>query len=102
MCSDAFDFTSSVDGYGLSLELVASHESGELEGMRTYRIYLDVANSDDQVTSFTGSVMSLVIFEHHPQAFTKTHLVGPRPTTSRQEPWPWFLNWPTTAMSRWA
>ena len=55
VCSDAFDFTSTVDGYGLSLELVASHEGGELDGMRTYRVYLDVAHSDDQVTSFTGN-----------------------------------------------
>ncbi|MGB1100272.1 MAG: hypothetical protein ACPGYS_05125, partial [Flavobacteriales bacterium] len=55
VCSDAFDFTSTVDGYGLSLELVASHEGGELDGMRTYRVYLDVAHSADQVTSFTGN-----------------------------------------------
>ena len=54
-CNDLFDFTSTVDGYGLSLELVASHEEGDLAGMRTYRIYLDVASSDDQVTSFTGN-----------------------------------------------
>ena len=39
-CSDEFNFTSTVDGYGLSLELVASHEEGELAGMRTYRVYL--------------------------------------------------------------
>ena len=55
VCSDAFDFTSTVEGYGLSLELVASHEGGELDGLRTYRVYLDVAHSDDQVTSFTGN-----------------------------------------------
>ena len=54
-CNDSFDFTSTVEGYGLSLELVASHEEGDLAGMRTYRIYLDVASSDDQVTSFTGN-----------------------------------------------
>ena len=55
MCADNFDFTSTVDGYGLSLELVASHEDGALAGMRTYRVYLDVAHADDQVTSFTGN-----------------------------------------------
>ena len=55
VCSDAFDFTSTVEGYGLSLELVASHVGGELDGLRTYRVYLDVAHSDDQVTSFTGN-----------------------------------------------
>ena len=52
-CNDDFDFTS-LD-YGLSYELVASHEDGDLAGMRTYRIYLDVANATDQVTSFTGN-----------------------------------------------
>ena len=54
-CNDDFDFTSTVEGYGLSYELVASHEAGDLAGMRTYRIYLDVANATDQVTSFTGN-----------------------------------------------
>ena len=29
-CNDNFDFTSTVDGYGLSLELVADHDEGEL------------------------------------------------------------------------
>ena len=54
-CDDEFSFTSSVEGYGLSLELVASHDDGALAGMRTYRVYLDVAHADDQVTSFTGN-----------------------------------------------
>ena len=54
-CDDEFSFTSSVEGYGLSLELVASHDDGALSGMRTYRVYLDVADADDQVTSFTGN-----------------------------------------------
>ena len=55
VCTEEFDFTSTVEGYGLSLELVASHEGGALDGLRTYRVYLDVANGDDQVTSFTGN-----------------------------------------------
>ena len=55
VCSDDFDFTSTAEGYGLSLELVASHENGVLAGMRTYRVYLDVAHATDQVTSFTGN-----------------------------------------------
>ena len=54
-CNDNFDFTSTVDGYGLSLELIADHEEGELAGMSTYRVYLDVASATDQVTSFTGN-----------------------------------------------
>ena len=39
----------------MSLELVADHEDGLLAGMRTYRVYLDVASANDQVTSFTGN-----------------------------------------------
>ena len=54
-CNDNFDFTSTVEGYGLSLELVADHDEGALAGMSTYRVYLDVANANDQVTSFTGN-----------------------------------------------
>ena len=54
-CNDNFDFTSTVEGYGLSLELVADHDEGALAGMSTYRVYLDVASANDQVTSFTGN-----------------------------------------------
>ena len=54
-CADDFAFTSTVDGYGLSLELVASHDDGVLAGLQTYRIYLDVSSSEDQVTSVTGT-----------------------------------------------
>ena len=53
-CNDNFNFTSTVEGYGLSLELV-DHEEGALAGMRTYRVYMDVASANDQVTSFTGN-----------------------------------------------
>ena len=54
-CADTFDFTSTVEGYGLSLELVASHDEGALAGLNTYRVYLDVSSSEDQVTSITGN-----------------------------------------------
>ena len=39
----------------MSLELVADHDEGALAGMSTYRVYLDVASANDQVTSFTGN-----------------------------------------------
>ena len=71
VCSDAFDFTSTVDGYGLSLELVASHEGGELDGMRTYRVYLDVASATDQVTSFTGNDEFALALEHDDELLPK-------------------------------
>ena len=54
-CATEFDFSSSVEGYGMSLELVAEHLDGELAGMETYRIYLDLAAASDVVTSFSGS-----------------------------------------------
>ena len=53
-CSDNFDFTSTVEGYGLSLELVADHE-GCTRWHEHIPVYLDVANANDQVTSFTGN-----------------------------------------------
>ena len=42
-----------MEGYGLSLELVASHEEGVAACALT--AFTDVASSDDQVTSFTGN-----------------------------------------------
>ena len=54
-CATEFDFSSSAEGYGMSLELVAEHLDGELAGMETYRIYLDLAAASDVVTSFSGS-----------------------------------------------
>ena len=54
VCEDAFDVESSVDGVGLSLELVQAHAYGELAGMETYRVYLDVAEGD-VLTSLSGN-----------------------------------------------
>ncbi|MGB2230510.1 MAG: hypothetical protein ACPH1A_04620, partial [Flavobacteriales bacterium] len=54
-CATEFDFSSSAEGYGMSLELVAEHLDGELAGMETYRVYLDLAAASDVVTSFSGS-----------------------------------------------
>ena len=54
VCEDAFDVESSVDGVGLSLELVQAHAYGELAGMETYRVYLDVEEGD-VLTSLSGN-----------------------------------------------
>ena len=78
VCDENFDFTSTVDGYGLSLELVASHEGGALDGMRTYRVYLDVANSDDQVTSLTGNDEFALAF-NTTTSFYQNAFGGPTP-----------------------
>ena len=54
-CATEFDFSTSAEGYGMSLELVAEHLDGELAGMETYRVYLDLASASDVVTSISGS-----------------------------------------------
>jgi len=53
-CMDEYSMTSSAAGYGLSFELVAEHNAGELAGLQTYRVYLELNDALDQVTSFTG------------------------------------------------
>jgi predicted nucleic acid-binding Zn ribbon protein len=53
-CMDEYSYASSAEGYGLSFELVAEHSEGELAGMQTYRVYLDLSDAADRVTSFTG------------------------------------------------
>ena len=53
-CMDEYSMTSSAAGYGLSFELVAEHDAGELAGLQTYRVYLELNDALDQVTSFTG------------------------------------------------
>ena len=60
--------------------------------MRTYRVYLDVANSDDQVTS-RQATMSLLWLSTRRRAFIKTHLVDLRRMIFLPVPLDWSLNW---------
>ena len=55
MCNTTFAFESTEDGYGIEVETVEFHTEGELAGLTTYRVYLTVPNSGDQITSFTGN-----------------------------------------------
>ena len=64
-CSTEFDFSSSAADYGLSMELVAEHLDGELAGMETYRIYLDLASASDVLTSLSGGRLCTGIEFHH-------------------------------------
>lgn len=43
-----------VTSYGLSVEVVAEHDSGVLSGMTTYHLYMECVNTDDVVSSVSG------------------------------------------------
>lgn len=53
------------DGYWLQLEEVVTHEEGDLEGMTTYRLYVNCLNPSDFVSSCSGD-------ESNPLAITST------------------------------
>ena len=55
---------------------MASHDDGALAGMRTYRVYLNVANSDDQVTSLLAT-MSLPFLSTRRRTSIKNAFGGP-------------------------
>ena len=42
------------EGYGLSLETVAEHTTGELAGSTTYRLYMQTAHPTDRVIAAVG------------------------------------------------
>ena len=52
-CGDLF--TSSEVGYGVEVETILEHSSGDLAGMTTYRLYLTVPSENDEIISFTGN-----------------------------------------------
>ena len=42
------------EGYGLALETVAEHASGDLAGLTTYRLYMQTAHPTDRVVAAVG------------------------------------------------
>jgi len=46
-----------VSSYGLSVEVIAEHETGVLDGMTTYRLYMDCVNADDMVSAVSGDAI---------------------------------------------
>ena len=50
----ALVMSSNAAGYGVLLEVLASHEEGALAGYATYRLYLTTLHSDDVVSSVVG------------------------------------------------
>ena len=55
ICDSNLAVESSESGYGIEVETVAVHTEGDLAGLTTYRVYVTVPNSTDQVTSCTGN-----------------------------------------------
>jgi hypothetical protein len=55
-CADAggIQTTSSTPGYDIELETVMVHESGSLEGMTTYRVYVTTVNATDGLSAVVG------------------------------------------------
>ena len=51
------------DEYWLGLEEYAVHTSGDLEGMTTYRLYLNMLNPTDYLSACSGSVENPWILE---------------------------------------
>ncbi|MGY8942266.1 MAG: hypothetical protein ACKVJH_09570, partial [Flavobacteriales bacterium] len=46
--------TTSMEGYGVIIDPIMEHTSGELAGLTTYRVYLTTPNAADIVTAFIG------------------------------------------------
>ena len=63
---------SSLEGYGVIVDPIMEHTSGELAGMTTYRVYLTTPNAEDVVTAFIGDqefaldLTSSTSFYQHP------------------------------------
>ena len=61
-------YTSTEEGYSISIDLIQTHTSGDLAGMNTYRVYINTPNTDDVLTAVTGS-------DEFPHShFTQPHL----------------------------
>ena len=53
-CCAHDSFTSTEAGYGVSIDLVQTHTTGDLAGLSTYRVYVTTPNADDVLTAVTG------------------------------------------------
>ncbi|MEY3010770.1 MAG: hypothetical protein RLZZ314_1412, partial [Bacteroidota bacterium] len=56
-------FAPAPEGYWLEIETVTTHEGGELDGMTTYRVYLNCLNETDYVSSCSGDAENNLIIE---------------------------------------
>ena len=70
-------------GYGIWVEEYAQHTSGELEGMTTYRMYVQTTSSDDAFSALWGDaewpllVSTTTAFYQHPLASHSAGSINP-------------------------
>ena len=70
-------------GYGIWVEEYAQHTSGELEGMTTYRMYVQTTSSDDAFSALWGDaewpllVSTTTAFYQHPSASHSAGSINP-------------------------
>ena len=57
------NFQSAPEGYCISVDTIAIHEGGELDGMTTYRFYLECLNPMDYLSSCSGDATNPLILE---------------------------------------
>ena len=88
-----------VEGYGLALETVEEHTSGELAGFTTYRLYMETALESDRVIAAVGdNEFPLSLMPETP--FTKTLSAATTQKESHQRGLTFSPMWPTTVGSR--
>ncbi|MDA8978966.1 T9SS type A sorting domain-containing protein [bacterium] len=102
----ACDFCSCAEGvfgnYGLEIEVVAVHDSGDLAGKTTYRFYVTTESSDDFVSSVYGSdqdtLMLTTSTEWHQDPLGANYAQGVNPTLYDMFPDLAFDSWLTIGL----
>ena len=56
-------FAPAPEGYCVSIEMVTSHVGGDLDGMATYRVFLNCLNETDYLSSVSGDQDNMLILE---------------------------------------
>jgi hypothetical protein len=99
----ACDFCSCAEGvfgnYGLEIEVVAEHDSGDLAGQTTYRFYITTESPDDFVSSIYGSDQDTLILHTstawHQDPLGANYAQGVNPTLYDMFPELAFDSWLT-------
>ena len=58
---------------GVLIEMVTSHVGGDLDGMATYRVFLNCLNETDYLSSVSGDQDNMLILESSSGLGTTTH-----------------------------
>ena len=56
-------FAPAPEGYCVSIEEIISHDGGDLDGMTTYRVFLECLNETDYLSSVSGDQENVLILE---------------------------------------